>query len=339
MKFIKLLSTTLFMLSTTSLPLTMAHATTSTAVPVVAKSTTSSKQTQKMYGVPGPRLVRVNSSSNSYTYQVRSKVYRTLSRESGKHYSEVGIASYYGGKFNGRKTSSGEIFNENLYTAAHKTLPIPSYAVVTNLRNGRQVIVRINDRGPFVGSRKIDLSRGAAKQLGMMHHGTAKVKIEAIRIDPNGNIIGKGSSTLLALAKKQHVSFGNDSSSNIAIAKNSVERNSSKSINVKPVENIVVAKASSTNKSKVSIVAEAKNNVSESKQYELHTLNLDNESQANALINKLNSTHNVTAKVLRQGENVSIKFGPIDSRKIADRLKNELIKNGQYSNVLYSFNK
>lgn len=95
-------------------------------------------------------------------------------------YSEVGVASWYGGKFHGRKTASGEVFDKNLLTAAHKTLPLPVIAKVTNLANGRSVKVRINDRGPFSRGRLIDLSQAAAKKLGFIHHGTAKVRVEVL---------------------------------------------------------------------------------------------------------------------------------------------------------------
>ncbi len=95
-------------------------------------------------------------------------------------YDKVGIASWYGPKFNRRKTSNGEWFDMNYLSAAHPTLPLPSYAKVTNLENGRQVIVRINDRGPFVADRIIDLSKRAAEQLDMIGSGSAKVRVQYI---------------------------------------------------------------------------------------------------------------------------------------------------------------
>lgn len=93
------------------------------------------------------------------------------------NYDETGLASWYGPNFHGRPTANGEIFDQNLMTAAHPTLPIPSIAEVTNLENGRQVIVRINDRGPFVDDRMIDLSRGAATQLDFIGRGLARVRV------------------------------------------------------------------------------------------------------------------------------------------------------------------
>ncbi len=91
-----------------------------------------------------------------------------------------GTASYYGGRFHGRKTASGERFNQNAMTAAHKTLPLGTKVRVTNLRNGETVDVKINDRGPYIKGRIIDLSKGAARRLGMLHSGTAKVRLEVV---------------------------------------------------------------------------------------------------------------------------------------------------------------
>ena len=95
-------------------------------------------------------------------------------------YIKQGVASWYGPGFHGKKTATGEIFDMYAMTAAHKTLPIPSYAQVTNLENHRSVIVRINDRGPFVGNRELDLSYAAAKNLDMDQGGTGAIEIKAI---------------------------------------------------------------------------------------------------------------------------------------------------------------
>lgn len=95
-------------------------------------------------------------------------------------YIKQGIASWYGPGFHGKKTANGEIFDMNAMTAAHKTLPIPSYAQITNLENHRSIIVRINDRGPFVGNRELDLSYAAAKTLDMEEDGTGAVEIKVI---------------------------------------------------------------------------------------------------------------------------------------------------------------
>ena len=115
---------------------------------------------------------------NHSPYEVFGKKYTVMSSSQG--YREVGTASWYGAKFHGRNTSSGEPYDMHLATAAHKTLPLPTYAEVTNLDNGKKVVVKINDRGPFKGNRIIDLSYGAALRLGMIGSGTARVEVRAI---------------------------------------------------------------------------------------------------------------------------------------------------------------
>ena len=118
---------------------------------------------------------------NNSPYVVMGKTYRVLDSAAGYH--EKGIASWYGSKFQGRRTSSGEPYDMHMATAAHKSLPLPTYAEVTNLENGRKVIVKINDRGPFHDNRIIDLSYGAAVKLGMTGKGTARVEVRAITFD------------------------------------------------------------------------------------------------------------------------------------------------------------
>ncbi len=96
-------------------------------------------------------------------------------------YSDVGYASYYSSQFNGRTTASGEHYNRNKLTAAHPTLPFGTLVKVTNQNNGRSVVVRINDRGPFDGTRIIDVSNAAAKRLGMIPSGVVPVRLEIVR--------------------------------------------------------------------------------------------------------------------------------------------------------------
>ena len=97
-----------------------------------------------------------------------------------RRFSQTGVASWYGRQFHGRKTASGETFDMNGLTAAHRSLPLNCYIRVTNKNNGKSVIVKVNDRGPFHGNRVIDLSYGAAKQLGIVQKGSDQVKIELI---------------------------------------------------------------------------------------------------------------------------------------------------------------
>lgn len=118
---------------------------------------------------------------NRSPYEVLGKQYTVMESSSG--YTERGVASWYGSKFHGRKTSSGEPYDMHLATAAHRSLPLPTYAEVTNLNNGRKVIVKINDRGPFHPDRIIDLSYAAAIKLDMAAAGTARVEVRAISFD------------------------------------------------------------------------------------------------------------------------------------------------------------
>jgi len=112
------------------------------------------------------------------SYSVLGKRYQVL--ESAEGYDEVGMASFYGNKFHGRRTSNLEVYDMYAMTAAHKTLPLPSYARVTNLDNGRSVVVRVNDRGPFHAGRIIDLSYAAAVKLGYRDRGTARVEVQGL---------------------------------------------------------------------------------------------------------------------------------------------------------------
>ena len=114
-------------------------------------------------------------------YQIAGKWYYP---SDDPHYQETGTASWYGPTFHGKSTANGERFDENDVTAAHRTLPMPSYVEVTNLENGRKLVVRVNDRGPFAKDRIIDLSRRSAQLLGVEQQGTARVHVK--RIYPKG---------------------------------------------------------------------------------------------------------------------------------------------------------
>jgi len=127
---------------------------------------------------PEVRHVRPTQRGNPASYTVLGKTYHVLNTAAG--YDTVGNASWYGRKFHGRLTSSGEPFDMYQLTAAHRTLPIPTYARITNLDNGRTTVVRINDRGPFHDNRIIDLSYAAAVKLGFAAVGTARVRVEVL---------------------------------------------------------------------------------------------------------------------------------------------------------------
>lgn len=110
-------------------------------------------------------------------YQIRGRWYHPAEQP---NYDEVGLASWYGAQHNGRPTSTGERFDMNSLSAAHKTLPLPSLVEVTNRANGRRVVLRVNDRGPFVDGRIIDLSRAAAEELGLLSQGVGEVRVRYV---------------------------------------------------------------------------------------------------------------------------------------------------------------
>lgn len=143
-----------------------------------------------------PRYEPRTRAGNPESYNILGEEYTVLS--SSKNHVERGIASWYGTKFHGHKTSNGETYNMYAMTAAHKTLPIPTYLQVTNMENHRSVVVRVNDRGPFHKNRIIDLSYAAAVKLGIEKSGTGFVEIRSVEpsykaglpapVDPNQEI-------------------------------------------------------------------------------------------------------------------------------------------------------
>ena len=134
--------------------------------------------------IPEPEVVAETRSAygNRPNYVVLGKNYRVMDDTTG--FVERGTASYYGNKFHGRRTSNMEIYDIYAFTAAHKSLPLPSYARVTNLDNGQSVVVRVNDRGPFHDGRVVDLSYAAAVKLGIDRAGTGRVEVEALQPGP-----------------------------------------------------------------------------------------------------------------------------------------------------------
>ncbi len=133
----------------------------------------TAKQVQRADDPPGPAAYKVGD-----PYQIRGEWYYP---SENYDYAETGIASWYGRDFHGLQTANGEIYNMNALTAAHRTLPMPSAVRVVNLENGRSLVLRVNDRGPFARGRIIDVSREGARRLGFERNGTAKVKVEILR--------------------------------------------------------------------------------------------------------------------------------------------------------------
>lgn len=127
---------------------------------------------------PQPRVEPPSATGNPDNYVIDGRVYHVRATSYG--YDKHGLASWYGPKFQGRRTSSGKIFNMYALTAASKTLPIPTYVRVTRLDTGKSIVVKVNDRGPFVDGRLIDLSYAAAIKLGMVDQGTVPVEVKAL---------------------------------------------------------------------------------------------------------------------------------------------------------------
>lgn len=263
-------------------------------------------ETKKLYGVEGPKLTYRPLSNTTQTYQVKGEVYTTRTHQDAKDYSKEGVASYYHNKFNGRRTTSGEPYNSTLFTAAHKTLPLNSYAVVTNMSNQRKVIVRINDRGPFSKERIIDLSHAAAKEIGIIGSGMGMVKIEALHVDSKGELSGAGASTLV---------------------KNS---NNDESLKRLPVDDL-------------DIDTEALQNVKvphiQDESYELRMINLASKKHAEEVINQL-ALKNIKAEIAANGQKYNIHLGPLNSKAQVTDLKTQLKRlNHSEPLVVYSYNK
>lgn len=161
--------------------------------PTISSSDSAPRRSVDVSTIPEvvPRKEEVVQAGNYSPYTVLGGTYEVM--ETSRGYREVGYASWYGTKFHGRLTSNGEVYDMYQVTAAHKTLPIPAYVLVRNLENGEELIVRVNDRGPFHGDRIIDLSWAAASKLGYADSGVAQV--EVIALDPNNY-----QTTLAALA-------------------------------------------------------------------------------------------------------------------------------------------
>jgi rare lipoprotein A len=155
------------------------------------KKVVPAKESMSRYGNPG-------------AYKVNGKTYEVLTTSRG--YKARGLASWYGTKFHSKRTSSGESYDLYDMTAAHRTLPLPTYVKVTNLKNGRHVVVKVIDRGPFHKDRIIDLSYSAAAKLGFLPNGTAPVEIEAINTQHHvaHYYIQAGAFSTMKLAQELH---------------------------------------------------------------------------------------------------------------------------------------
>jgi rare lipoprotein A len=149
-----------------------------------AAPTPATKFSESKYGKASPKVASGKRTPKGGGQAMVGKPYTVAGKryvpQEDPNYTAVGLASWYGPNFHGRKTANGEVFNMNDLTAAHPTLPLPSYVRVTNLKNNRSVVVRVNDRGPFSRDRVIDVSATAASMLDFKRVGVAKVKVEYV---------------------------------------------------------------------------------------------------------------------------------------------------------------
>lgn len=159
-----------------------------------------------------PRYEAKSRYGNPSSYEVFGKRYYVL--DSSQGYVERGIASWYGTKFHGRRTSSGETYDMHAMTAAHKSLPLPTYVQVTNLKNNRQLILRVNDRGPFHGNRIIDLSYAAATKLDIVRSGTGLVEVRALTDPGVSGPVGPATSPVRPQTQKARVDSNGASPAN-----------------------------------------------------------------------------------------------------------------------------
>ena len=183
-----------------------------------------------------PKVEKINKRVNPSSYVVRGKRYYVLSTAKG--YDKIGTASWYGTKFHGKLTSTGEKYDMTSMSAANKELPIPCYAEVTNLKNNHKVIVKVNDRGPFVSNRIIDLSYAAAQKLGVVATGTAKVRVKTI--DPKNPEISEPQAKQTQLAPKKNIKTIKNKTANLYLQISNIkDANSAKELQKSILKNVL----------------------------------------------------------------------------------------------------
>lgn len=301
-----------------------------------------------------PKLEPLSRYGNMPVYEVWGSRYKVMPHSKG--YKAQGTASWYGKKFHGQRTSSGEKYDMYGMTAAHRSLPLPTYAKVKNLKNGKEVIVKINDRGPFVHDRLIDLSYAAAKKLGIHSTGTGKVQITAI--DPSqwhkqnkardvklakaaDTKKGKSKSTPKeqTLAKtskpaKKQTQLADASTSTKTKDKNAKSSANTKTAKAKP-KDTAVAK----NKSKATTVAKAK--PSTEKKIFLQLATFSQKENADKLAEKATTLTQVAANVKITNKSTDkssykVRIGPLKNETQAAELKKKLVAlNGATPKLIY----
>ncbi len=227
-------------------------------------------------------------------------------------YEEIGIASWYGPGFHGKKTANGEIFNQNKISAAHRTLPMPSIVKVTNLDNGLVLQrVRINDRGPFAGNRIIDLSKKAAEELGFVNSGTARVKVEILEDESRKHAIENSDKKVRKVesAKVQKIKKVNIKDSSI----NSDLINNSEEIEVKK-----------TNKEVLSV-----NPIFKNKPLAIQVGAFTDHRNAKTLSEKLSEFKAYIERIFVNNQYLyRVRIGPINDIGVVENIKDKLFKLG-----------
>ena len=270
-----------------------------------------------------PKTEPLSKYGNPPTYSALGKRYYVMSHAKG--YQSKGRASWYGRKFNGQRTSSGEPYDMFAMTAAHRSLPIPTYVRVKNLENNKEVIVKVNDRGPFVNDRVIDVSYAAAKKLGFHQAGTAKVHVEAI--DPiawhkekNGiKLASKGKSKGKGQAQRKDKSKAK--SENIQLAKAKVGKTAKAATKT--------AKAATKTHT---IAAHDKANKHVYLQLGSFNKKLSAEQVAEKAQTFTQALNNVNVHVmpnkLANKQSYKVRIGPLQNKEQAQKLKKELVALG-----------
>ena len=238
-----------------------------------------------------------------------------------ENYRDEGLASWYGAKFHGFNTSNGEVYDMYTMTAAHKNLPLPSFVRVTNKGNGKQVVVRVNDRGPFHEGRVIDLSYAAAYKLGMLATGTASVKVELIKMAPNGKelrLAQQGGNVLNGKPVSGNQLYGTSANGKPnTVASNALSNNK---LGTGPIiHNSATSKpVSGPVSSSLPVAANTKH---------IQLMATRSPDKAQELAVKLSREYGFPARVERQSEWYRLQMGPIPSNKTQATLS-QLIAQG-----------
>lgn len=294
-----------------------------------------------------PKIEPLSRYGNPSVYEVWGNRYRVMPHSKG--YSAKGTASWYGKKFHGLRTSSGEPYDMFAMTAAHRSLPIPTYAKVKNLHNGKEVIVKINDRGPFVHDRLIDLSYAAAKKLGIHAKGTGKVQITAI--DPvKWHKDLKAKETNLAKVNQAKKGKANTNAKASQLAQNKKPAGNQQQL-AQTTKTLLSAKSSKpTTKSKKSSVAHKASTQkttlvaapSPDKKIFLQLGTFTHKANADKLANKASTLTQAMANVKTYSDKSThksaykVQIGPLQDESQAQELKKKLLAlNGAKPKLIY----